>query len=130
MAPLAPASTLRAESKSAAGGIPMGSRSGPRMIAAGRLLAAALSSVMIVTLTLSISGVLAVAPGQHASPPGGGPGGGGGGHASPPGGGGGGHASPPGGGGGGHASPPGGGGGGHASPPGGGGGGHASPPGG
>ena len=94
----------------------MGSRFSPRVVAGGRLVAAAMSAVMIGMLALSVTGAMAARGGGHASPPG--QGGGGGGHASPPGHGGGrgGHASPPGGGGG-HASPPGGGGG-HASPPG------------
>jgi hypothetical protein len=87
----------------------MGSRYGPRMVAGGRLLAAAMSAVMIAMLTVSMSGALAGGPVPRDTTPGCG----GGGHGSPPGGGGG-HASPPGGGG--HASPPGGGG--HASPPG------------
>ena len=77
----------------------------------GRLIAAAVSAVMIGLLTVSISGVFA-AGGSHLSQPATNPGHGG--HLSQPGhgGGGGGH--------GGHASKPGhgGGGGGHRSPPG------------
>ncbi len=93
-----------------------GKRPRPGMIG-GRLIAAAVSAVMVGLLTVSISGVFA-AGGGHLSQPASKPGHGG--HLSQPGhgGGGGGH--------GGHASKPGhgGGGGGHRSPPGHGG--HAS----
>ena len=70
------------------------------MAAGGRLAAAAVSAVMIATLTLSISSALAAGGRGHASPPGHC-----GGHVSAPGQGDG-HASPPGQGDG-HVSPPG-----------------------